>query len=292
MNTSDRKKLWALAGNRCSFPGCPVVLASDDASGRTQGHEAHIKGEKLGAPRYDPEQSKEERESYENRIILCPTDHNEIDYVHPERYPLEVLLRMKADHERRMERNHILPELEVALSDVFRRFHIGREQEQVPTVPVTEQQDTRIVRVDASLEGGIRTSITLAAGQRVTFFATGLISYDGGYNYTTPEGIICNEYGINYTTADEGGNRIPTVWPHEDAYRTDGGELGIIGSLIGWIGAYSPDRAIKIGTKRELEVLEEGELCLAVNDAKGTYGDNKGEFRVEIRIEENEPQDH
>ncbi|HAY96656.1 HNH endonuclease, partial [Shewanella sp.] len=40
---------------------------------------AHIKGNKLGSNRYDPEQTDVERDSYENLILLCPTHHTLID---------------------------------------------------------------------------------------------------------------------------------------------------------------------------------------------------------------------
>ena len=56
--------------------------------------------------------------------------------------------------------------------------------------------------------------------------------------------------------------------------------------MFGWINAYSPEKAFLIGSRREIEVTEGGTLYLAVNDAKGTYKDNDGEFRVDIRIVE------
>jgi hypothetical protein len=53
---------------------------------------------------------------------------------------------------------------------------------------------------------------------------------------------------------------------------------------MGWIGTYTEQGAFLIGSKREIQVSETGNLYLMVNDAKGTYSDNDGEFRVDIKL--------
>lgn len=65
------------------------------------GEEAHIVGRRPGAPRHrklDPVTS----DGYSNRILLCPTHHTEID-AQPGTWTEERLLRLKQDHEQRME---------------------------------------------------------------------------------------------------------------------------------------------------------------------------------------------
>jgi len=111
-----------------------------------------------------------------------------------------------------------------------------------------------------------------------------LISYNGRHHFATPEGILCNEYGIPFIFKDESGNGGISVWPHLGAYKTNGNETGRIGSLIGWIGTYTEEGAFLIGSKREIQVSKTGYLYLMVNDAKGTYSDNDGEFRVDIKL--------
>ena len=101
---NDLKKLWAKSGNMCAFPACSVELASEKKGNRVMGVEAHIKGENAGAARFDPNQSPEERESYENRILLCPNHHTEID-AHPDAYAVRDLLEMKARHEQQVKQN-------------------------------------------------------------------------------------------------------------------------------------------------------------------------------------------
>jgi hypothetical protein len=79
MKVTDRKRLWALSGGVCGFPDCGVELAGNPGADKVLGEEAHIKGEKLGAARYDPAQCDEERDGYDNRILLCPTHHTMVD---------------------------------------------------------------------------------------------------------------------------------------------------------------------------------------------------------------------
>jgi hypothetical protein len=61
---------------------------------------AHICGEKSEASRYDASQSDKQRNDYANLILLCPNHHTLIDK--PEnlkRYSVEVLRKMKSEHE-------------------------------------------------------------------------------------------------------------------------------------------------------------------------------------------------
>jgi hypothetical protein len=284
LKSGDLKKLWGRSGNVCSFPSCGVELAQEKKANRVIGEEAHIKGEKPLAPRYDPNQPEEERESYENRILLCPTHHTEID-ADPETWTVERLKQMKANREQQVSRNQQFPQVLDELTKIVQRFQASEESLELSVSEVIEDsQTTKIVRVDASKDGGINTNIKVLPGQTVVFFARGLISYDGRHHFATPEGILCNEYGIPFIFNDESGNGGMAVWPHPGAYKTNGNELGRIGSLIGWIGTYSEQGAFLIGSKREVQVGETGYLYLMVNDAKGTYSDNDGEFRVGVDI--------
>jgi len=66
----------------------------------TLGEMAHIKGNNPGSNRYDAMQSDDERNSYENLILLCPTHHTLIDKPENEaHYTAEKLHQMKVDHE-------------------------------------------------------------------------------------------------------------------------------------------------------------------------------------------------
>jgi len=283
----DNKKLWARSGNVCSFPGCKIELVPEQQTDRVIGEEAHIKGEKPTAARYDPEQTPECREGYGNRILLCPTHHTLID-ADVQTWTVERLLEIKTKHELQVKESRRYPELLSKLSRLTKEFESYEPPEDLldPVVPEIMQhaETARIVRVDASREGGINTLLHVVPGQTIVLFARGLISYDNGRGFAAPEGILCNEYGLPLLAENSKGKIAPVIWPHERAYRTDGDILGRIGSLFGWIDMYTPQGAFLIGSKREIEVTGEGDLYLSVNDAVGTYGDNDGEFRVDIRV--------
>lgn len=98
------KLLWSNAAGRCSFPGCDkrlsVVEQASDIAPYTLGEMAHIKGKNPGSNRYDANQTNDERDSYQNLILLCPNHHTEIDKPENEvRFPTEWLLNAKAAHE-------------------------------------------------------------------------------------------------------------------------------------------------------------------------------------------------
>jgi hypothetical protein len=95
------KRLFALSGNRCAFPECSTRLVERD-TGSVVGEVCHIKGEKPTAPRFDQAQSNEERHGFGNLILLCNVHHKVIDD-NPQTYPIERLLKMKEDHETRLE---------------------------------------------------------------------------------------------------------------------------------------------------------------------------------------------
>lgn len=283
LKIGDLKKLWAKSGNICSFPDCGVELAREKKMNRVIGEEAHIKGEKETTPRYDCNQSQEERESYENHILLCPTHHTEIDS-DPIVWTVGRLYQIKSAHEKQMVRNRQHPLLVDELSKLVQKYQKPEEEFDLLEMGVEDSESIKIVRVDASKEGGINTNIAVLAGQTLSFYARGLITYNDKHHFTTPEGILCNEYGIPLAINDGSGNSGMVILPHPEAYKTNGNKLGRVGSLIGWISKYTEQGAFLIGSKREIQVNQNGDLYLMVNDAKGTYGDNDGEFRVEIKL--------
>lgn len=97
------KILWANAAGRCSFPDCKERLTSvhtETSPHYTLGEMAHIKGNKKGSNRYDQNQPNEERDLYENLILLCPNHHSEIDKPENEgKYSVEWLIDAKKKHE-------------------------------------------------------------------------------------------------------------------------------------------------------------------------------------------------
>ena len=92
-----QKRLFAVSGNRCAFRQCPQPLV-DELAGKVTARICHIKGNKPTSRRYDRLQSEEERQGFENLILMCPIHHDVID-ADDLTYTVEVLRTLKAEHE-------------------------------------------------------------------------------------------------------------------------------------------------------------------------------------------------
>ena len=101
MKGIDVKRLWGRAANRCSFPQCKMELTAEGDTS-TIGEMAHIISKKEDGPRGQGTFQGEDKDSYENRILLCPTHHTLIDR-HPEEWTVDSILAIKNDHERWVE---------------------------------------------------------------------------------------------------------------------------------------------------------------------------------------------
>jgi hypothetical protein len=96
---SDARKLWGRAGGRCSV--CH----------REGGAEiAHIVARSQDGPRGNYPLSLEQRDLYDNLVLLCPNDHSAVDN-NPEEWTVSRLRDVKAEHElwvqRRLEQGAI-----------------------------------------------------------------------------------------------------------------------------------------------------------------------------------------
>ncbi|HEX3069107.1 MAG TPA: hypothetical protein VHX14_11070 [Thermoanaerobaculia bacterium] len=91
------KRLYAVSGNACAFPRCPLPLI-DPASGTLTGRICHIRARNPKGARYDTLQTDEQRNSFENLILMCPIHHDVID-ADEKSYTVERLLQLKQDHE-------------------------------------------------------------------------------------------------------------------------------------------------------------------------------------------------
>lgn len=91
------KRLFAVSGNRCAFPGCIATLV-DSSSGKVTGRICHIKAKKPGWARYDSKQTEEERNGFDNLILMCPIHHDVIDS-DVDLYTVDYLHKIKSQHE-------------------------------------------------------------------------------------------------------------------------------------------------------------------------------------------------
>ncbi|WP_144514836.1 hypothetical protein [Bacillus pumilus] len=104
LNAKDRKLLWGNAALRCSL--CRITLLNDDSEWddtSVYGEECHIAGKKKDSdksPRSDAD--LDNREVYDNYILLCRNDHKMVDDQR-EKYTIEVLREIKEKHEKWVE---------------------------------------------------------------------------------------------------------------------------------------------------------------------------------------------
>ena len=92
------KRLFALSNNRCAFPRCISTIIAP--SGTVLGKICHINAKSKGGPRYIPKQTAEERNSFDNLILLCGNHHDTIDK-EPKIYTDDVIREMKHAHEKK-----------------------------------------------------------------------------------------------------------------------------------------------------------------------------------------------
>ena len=130
LGTSDPRRisLWVRAGGRCEFPGCNDYLLDDVATGWTEVYVAefaHIVACSDNSIRSDARLSKEEKESIDNQILLCPSCHRKIDKKKLEgEFDREKLLSYKREHEDRIfELTDIAPDRTTALLRLVGRVH-------------------------------------------------------------------------------------------------------------------------------------------------------------------------
>ena len=91
------KKLFALSGNKCAFPNCnnPIYDTENDS---LLGEICHINAKSANGPRFDENQTNEERKSFENLILMCSNHHIVIDNDLIS-YTVERLQEIKRNHE-------------------------------------------------------------------------------------------------------------------------------------------------------------------------------------------------
>ncbi len=71
------KQLFSLSGNQCAFPNCDKMIVN--SNGTVIGEICHISAVNENGPRFNPELSENEINSFENLILLCPTCHTIVD---------------------------------------------------------------------------------------------------------------------------------------------------------------------------------------------------------------------
>jgi len=107
ISLKTHKMLWGRSGGTCAFPGCNLALFFEEADTDDValiGEEAHIVARNVGGPRGVSNLSPEQRDKYDNLILLCSNHHKIIDG-NPDVYTTEKLKDMKHEHEKKVFEN-------------------------------------------------------------------------------------------------------------------------------------------------------------------------------------------
>jgi hypothetical protein len=99
------RKLWVKAGGRCEYETCNKQLWKDSLTQRdmNKAYISHIIAAKENWTRGDVKRSKILELEFNNLMLLCDECHNRIDKAQPNEHPEERLLKMKKDHEERID---------------------------------------------------------------------------------------------------------------------------------------------------------------------------------------------
>ncbi|MCL2651888.1 MAG: hypothetical protein FWD60_12820 [Candidatus Azobacteroides sp.] len=98
INSVTIKRLYALSNNQCAFPECLVKFVSPTDEHENLSEICHIEAAQKGGARYNANSTDDERNSFENLILLCPTHHTKVDN-NPQEYTIEKLKEMKKAHQ-------------------------------------------------------------------------------------------------------------------------------------------------------------------------------------------------
>lgn len=90
------RELYLKAGNRCAFPGCNKALFN--RKGVLVGQICHIEAAEPGGPRFNQNQTNEQRRNASNLVLMCYDHHVETDDV--SKFPVEQMARIKTEHEK------------------------------------------------------------------------------------------------------------------------------------------------------------------------------------------------
>ena len=98
-------KLWVKSGGRCQYRNCNQILFEDRLTYKdlNTSYFAHIYGFAPGSERYDAVKSPLLEKDFSNLMLLCDACHRKIDREEKDLHPAELLIKMKKEHEDRIE---------------------------------------------------------------------------------------------------------------------------------------------------------------------------------------------
>ena len=159
ISLKTHKILWGKSGNRCAFPDCKIELVIDESETDNPsliGQEAHIVARKKDGPRGNSKLPIENRDYYDNLILMCSNHHKIIDD-NPSKYSIDKLKDFKKEHENwvsdnlNIDRDKQKIELEYAtivdkwvelgMVDIWKSWSSNLLSSGQPTIPISHYEN-------------------------------------------------------------------------------------------------------------------------------------------------------
>jgi hypothetical protein len=144
-----KRRVAERAGYLCSNPDCRHPTCgphSDPKKSLITGEAAHICAAAEKGPRYDENQTPEERKAITNAIWLCGNCNKKVD-TDWAAWPAERLRMMKADHERWVQAEAMIPKLpEISLSTLPHLRFSEELQKITPAIQATLREQELVIR--------------------------------------------------------------------------------------------------------------------------------------------------
>ncbi len=113
IEAKTKRLILARSGGFCGNPGCNADLFPLFGSNKITNIEqlAHIIGQSEKGPRGDEKLKIENRDDFDNIILLCPNCHQKIDQF-PQLFPFLTIRKWKKEHEKRIRELFVIPRFE------------------------------------------------------------------------------------------------------------------------------------------------------------------------------------
>ncbi|MEY9142059.1 hypothetical protein [Bradyrhizobium elkanii] len=132
------RELYLLSGNNCAMPNCKNVII--DSMGVVVGHICHIEAAMPDGPRFNADQSNNDRRGLSNLVLMCAGHHLQIDSKKYEsKWPVAAVRKLKADHEARFKG------LNGSLEQRFQSEFVDSTESLDPTEPKTYKRLEKLI---------------------------------------------------------------------------------------------------------------------------------------------------
>ena len=220
---ADLFLLWSRSVGLCGFPKCPTICvqpANDIDLSATIGEIAHIEALSDSGPRANPSLPHQDRNLYDNLILLCATHHTLVD-AQPKTYTVETLRTWKAAQEARYSNimAQAMPNITFAELEVVTNALVNGEPFPPSPISVIPLQD-KIARNGLTEQSSRLFNIGLQQVQQVQNYVETMASLDRAFVVTLTSRFI-GEYEQQSQTGLQGDSLFAAMLRFSAQGRTE-----------------------------------------------------------------------